>query len=475
MSQKNHSIPQPRFKLPFLGHSLYLRKNMYSSLHELSSKLGPICQLALGSNKIILVSSFELIKEVCDESRFEKHIGPFMRFLRSQLFKEGLAFFDTQDPIWGKSFRIVLPGFQQKIIQEEYFPSMLKTMEKLFNKWDNNSGSEINLSNEMGHTILDIIGLCGFSYHFNSISSGSHLIKALDEAVALLAKKAFTPKFLDKLQFQSNKEYQEKASLIFTCVDEILKARKQAKPTHTDLLHFMLNGVDKMTGEKLNDYSIKNQILSLIVASYESTLNALILSFCALLTYPAVLEKAYAEVDRVLGTDPGQPQRAQSFFKLTYIQQVINECLRYWSTLFLERSPLKDTMLGGYPVKKGECIWTLISAAHGNKRLWGDDADSFNPDRFAPELVSGRDPSAFLGFGIGQRSCIGRQFAMFEISVILGMFLQKYQIHKSPKFKIDIKKVFNIQIDKTLWVTLEKRKHEKSKNESFQISQGVVA
>jgi len=465
MSQKNPPIPQPRFKLPFIGHYLYLKKDILKGLQDLSSTLGPICQLTLGTNKIILVSSFELIKEVCDESRFEKHIGPFMKFLRDQLFREALAFFDTQDPLWGKFFRIILPGFQQKVIQEEYFPRILETMEKLFNKWDNTLESEINLNDEMSHTILDIIGLCGFNYHFNSIFAESPLMKTLDETVALLAKKAWMPEFLAKLQFQTNKECEEKVSLIFKYVDEILKERKQANPAHKDLLYYMLNTVDKVTGEKLNDNNIRNQILSLIVASHESTLNALLLSFCALLTYPTILEKAYAEVDNVLGTDPRQPQKPQCFYKLQYIQQIVYECLRCWPSSFFERSPLKDTVLGGYPIKKAECIWVLVSAAHRDKRLWGEDADSFNPDRFAPELVANRDPRAFLGFGIGQRSCIGRQFAVFEISVILGIFLQKYRMHKSPRFKINMKQNFNVIIDKTLWVTLEKRRQEKPKNE----------
>jgi len=459
MSQKNHPIPQPRFKVPFLGHALYLKRDISGSLHNLSSALGPICQLTIGTKKVILISSFELIKEVCDESRYEKHIGPFMKFLRDQLFNEGLAFFDTKDPLWGKFFRIILPGFQQNIIQEECFPRILETMEKLFNKWNNDLESEIDLNTEMGHVVLDIIGLCGFNYYFNSISTESPLMTTLAEVVALLGKKAFMPEFFAKLQFENNRKCKEKISLIFMYIDEILKERKLSKAIHKDLLHYMLNTSDKMTGEKLNDNNIRNQILSLIVASYESTLNALILSFCALLTYPAILEKAYAEVDRVLGPDLGQAQKPQCFFKLQYIQQILYECLRYWPSSFLERSPLKDTQLGGYSIKKGDCIWVLVSAAHRDKRLWGEDADSFNPDRFAPELVANRDHSAFLGFGIGQRSCIGRQFAIFEISVILGVFLQKYRLHKSQRFKINIQKTFNVEIDKTLWITLEKRKH----------------
>ena len=46
--------------------------------------------------------------------------------------------------------------------------------------------------------------------------------------------------------------------------------------------------------------------------------------------------------------------------------------------------------------------------------LWGDDAERFDPDRFAPGAREKIPVNAWKPFGNGQRACIGRPFAMGE-------------------------------------------------------------
>lgn len=59
---------------------------------------------------------------------------------------------------------------------------------------------------------------------------------------------------------------------------------------------------------------------------------------------------------------------------------------------------------------------------HRRKDLWGPDADSFRPERFANRKVGWE----FLPFNGGPRICIGQQFALTEASYVLVRLLQRF-------------------------------------------------
>ncbi len=69
----------------------------------------------------------------------------------------------------------------------------------------------------------------------------------------------------------------------------------------------MLTGVDKETGEGLSDINIRYQIITFLIAGHETTSGLLSFALYYLLNNPEVLEKAYEEVDRVLGDDLSSP------------------------------------------------------------------------------------------------------------------------------------------------------------------------
>ena len=70
--------------------------------------------------------------------------------------------------------------------------------------------------------------------------------------------------------------------------------------------------------------------------------------------------------------------------------------------------------------------------------VWGDNADEFDPDRFLPENSRGRQPHSYKPFGTGERSCIGRQFALHEAILVLARMLHRYDIAGDPDYELEI-------------------------------------
>jgi cytochrome P450/NADPH-cytochrome P450 reductase len=54
-------------------------------------------------------------------------------------------------------------------------------------------------------------------------------------------------------------------------------------------------------------------------------------------------------------------------------------------------------------------------------------------------------PNAYKPFGTGQRACIGRQFALQEAVLVLGMLLQRFEFIKDPNYQLHAKVTLTVK------------------------------
>ena len=102
---------------------------------------------------------------------------------------------------------------------------------------------------------------------------------------------------------------------------------------------------------------------------------------------------------------------------------------------------------GRYAVPAGIPITTLIPALHRSVEVWGPDAAEFNPDRMAPQSWPSLPPNAYKPFGTGQRACIGRQFALQEATLVLGMVLQRFELIDHLDYQLKTKTALTVKPD----------------------------
>jgi cytochrome P450/NADPH-cytochrome P450 reductase len=102
---------------------------------------------------------------------------------------------------------------------------------------------------------------------------------------------------------------------------------------------------------------------------------------------------------------------------------------------------------GQYKMKKSYQIVVLVSMLHRDPAVWGDQADVFDPERFSREAERARPVNAYKPFGNGQRACIGRQFALQEAALVLGMILQRFTLIDHTRYQLKIKESLTIKPD----------------------------
>src|SRR5262249_37340994 len=206
-------------------------------------------------------------------------------------------------------------------------------------------------------------------------------------------------------------------------------------------------GVDRKSGERLDDLNIRYQVITFLIAGHETTSGLLSFATYYLLQNPEVLARAYEEVDRVLGPDPEVAPTYAQVNQLTYVGQVLKESLRLWPTApVFALSPIKDTTIGEtYRLKKPYQIVVLSPMLHRDPTVWGERADVFDPDNFTREAEQRRPANAYKPFGNGQRACIGRQFALQEATLVLGMVLQRFEWIDHTNYQLKVRESLTLK------------------------------
>jgi len=444
-------IPQPPAK-PLLGNLPAMNLSTpVQGLISLAREYGPIFRLTLPGRDLVVVSGFELVDELCDEKRFDKNVWKPLRNVRT-FSGDGLFTAQTQEPNWHKAHNILLPNFSQRAMQG-YFPMMLDISTQMLEKWERlNADEEIDVPGDMTRLTLDTIGLCGFDYRFNSFyRQDMHpfvqsMVRSLGEAMQQLQRLPIQ----DKLLLHKHRQYQADIDFMNAVVDRVIQERKAGGDTgKKDLLSYMLSGVDRQSGEGLDDLNIRYQIITFLIAGHETTSGLLSFALYFLLQHPEVLARAYAEVDSVLGSDPQIAPTFAQLNRLHYVGQILKESLRLWPTAPLfSVYPYEPTTIGGnYPVDRSREWAVLIPMLHRERSVWGEDAEKFNPDHFSREAEANLPANAYKPFGNGQRACIGRQFAMQEATLVLGMLLQRFKLIDHTNYQLKVKETLTLKPD----------------------------
>ena len=443
-------IPGPKGK-PIVGNMFDVpADHQIVTLMELIREYGPMIRLRTPAGDRFAASGLAMIDDLCDDERFDKLVGDGQKAVRSFGRSAGLFTSDTDDPNWSKAHNILLPNFSQQAMRD-YVPMMNDIATQLMQKWERlNPGEPVDVTADMTRLTLDTIALCGFGYRFNSFYRDTMhpFVEAMYGVLGESSRRARELPIQTKLRRGASRKLAENYRYMESEVQQIIDERRRAGNVedHKDLLSAMLTGVDKRTGEKLSDDNIVAQCQTFLIAGHETTSGLLSFTISFLIKHPEVVARAQEEVDRVLGTDTSLLPTYQQVQGLTYVNQILSETLRLWPTVAaFTRYPYEDARVGPYLMPKGSSITGLTIMLHRDPSVWGADAEEYNPDHFRPETRSQLPPNAFKPFGSGQRACIGRQFAMQEAMLVLGMLLQRFEFVDYLNYELKVKEGLTIK------------------------------
>jgi cytochrome P450 len=204
----------------------------------------------------------------------------------------------------------------------------------------------------------------------------------------------------------------------------IVKNRRNSKDAQADMLQTLLDAKYKETGTGMTDEQIQMESMQLIVAGHETTSTALTWILYLLTQHPDCFKKVRDEIN-TLGDEGFDMNK---FHKLEYTTQVVEESLRlYPSFWMIDRVSMKDDEANGYFIPKNTMVLVFIYGVQHSAKYW-EEPEKFNPDRFSKQQAKNHLPFTHIPFGGGPRVCIGGNYAMIQMLMILTRLISKYEI-----------------------------------------------
>ena len=206
-----------------------------------------------------------------------------------------------------------------------------------------------------------------------------------------------------------------------------IKQRRNQEPGN-DLLQTLMDA-RYTDGEGMSDELVLSESMQLLVAGHETSSNALSWLLYLLSSRADCLERVREEFDSVLGEAPMSYADVPRF---EFTAQVIHEALRLYPPFWMvDRMAVADDRVADLAIPRGSTVIVYVYGAHHAPHYW-PNPESFDPGRFAKGNEKLHAPFTYLPFGAGPRGCIGGNYAMLQILMILRSLLGRYDFQLSP-------------------------------------------
>ncbi len=207
-------------------------------------------------------------------------------------------------------------------------------------------------------------------------------------------------------------------------IGEIIEARRRSGRRGEDFLQTLIESRYR-SGAALTDDEITGMLLAAMFAGHHTSSVTTAWTLLELLRNPACRRTVVEQVDEIYEASGAIGFEALQAF--TQGELAVMEALRLHAPLFLLiRVVEREFAFKRYRFPVG--TWLLLSPTV-SQRLPEvfEDADCFDPQRFAAERSQGLHPFAYIAFGGGRHKCLGNAFARLQIKAILATLLRRYE------------------------------------------------
>ena len=356
-----------------------------------------------------------------------------------QVFKKvvGDGLVTSEGETWRGQRRMMQPAFARTRL-EALDTMIVDATEAMLENWQHayEDNQPLDIAREMAALTLTVTSRALFG-----VDLGDE-VRAIGEWVNQAA-----------LQFEkpSRPQVQEAAQAIRAIVERIVRERRRNFADKGDLLSSMMLAHDGQNNLKMNDEQLADQVMTLLIAGYETTANALTWTWYLLSQNPWAWDRLREEIRQ--GLD-GRLPIAADLARLPYVRMVFEESLRlYPPAWMIGRRALGADEIGGYTVRPGTVIATCVYTLHRNPAFW-KEPDIFDPERFSDSATRNRHKYSYIPFGAGPRQCIGNNFGLLEAALAIACIANRFGLRLAEGIEVKPQPLFVLRPSRDLLMTL---------------------
>ena len=339
----------------------------------------------------------------------------------------GKGLLTTEGEAWRTQRRLIQSGFERKQL-EVLSAIMQDSLADSLRDFDSQSrGGPVDIYPLMMKITFGMVArsLFGARLKEEDIDLISEAISTVQEfMVRQTIQPYLNPWFAVSGELRKHWEMRNRA---FGILHDYIRRRRNEVPGH-DLLQILIDA-RYSDGHGMSDELVVSESMQLLVAGHETSSNALSWLLYLLSSRPDCVGKIRQEFDSVLGE---MPLSYSDVPKFEFTTQVINEALRLYPPFWMvDRMALADDRAGEIDIPRGSTVVVFIYGAHHSPQYW-EDPETFDEERFSKTRENLHTPFAHLPFGAGPRGCIGGNYAMLQILMILSILLRRYDFCLVP-------------------------------------------
>lgn len=412
-------LPQSKGQF-LLGDTVEVVRNPLHYILDRNRTMGDFYRVATVARKVVIASHPDIAKHILVD-----HNRDFKKSYDYEILKLvlGQGLLTSDGDFWLKQRRLAQPAFHRKRL-DLLFGIMLDEAHQLRDRWKGfqQAGKPFELANEMITVTVNIVARALFGTHLGeSIKAIGKNITILNTFISDRAKNPFLPPVW--VPSRQNRAYRRASKEMDEIIYGIIQDRRKNPEGRDDLLAMLMEARDEETGEGMTDLQLRDEILTLFIAGHETSAISLCWTLILLSQNPEIRSKAQQEIREVIGE---REITLEDIPKLAYIRRILDESLRLYPPAWVVgRKTLSDTDVAGFLVEKDVNIIISTYLIHRHPACW-ENPEAFDPDRFLPERSQDRHKYAYFPFGGGPRLCIGNNFALMEMTMLLAVILQSF-------------------------------------------------
>ncbi|KAJ7055685.1 cytochrome P450 [Mycena amicta] len=444
--KKVRPVPGPSGGLPFIGGYTELYPDFMGNYQRLLNKFGHIVHVSYLGKDVYLTDDPDCAGVVLSESEYySKMIGDnHPLFPLKMSIPNGLFTADSTNPVWSTSHKFMMTAMGAKAMRN-YVRIMDHTANGLVKCFDEICAKDQTVDafgwglRVAGQTIGEVAVGLDFGMVKNSESSVAKVFQLIGENLFMaqaLFRKGRVYRALPNPEYRAQKRSEgEFRVFVNSEAERTLKEHSdtpdmpyaKAALETSSLLEYMLHATDE-EGKKMDVSLVHENVMTFLGAGQVTTSSALAWLWFCLATFPFYARKLYASLIAA-GLRKDKDISADELGKLEYLDWFIKETQRLYNPAFQPtRQAQKDVIMpGGYLVPQGAQVTVALHSVMINPEHWTDPL-TFNPDRWGTEEVRKRHKNAFIPFAAGGRGCIGFNFALQEMKLVMTRVVLNFQI-----------------------------------------------
>lgn len=413
---------------PKVLRALFDRRRSIAMFEAVASRYPGVAEIHIAGRKLWLVSDAALAREVLVDHGRSVTKGEGLRVVQWVL---GNGILTNEDPVsHRRNRRLIQPAFSTSRLRA-YSEVMVAAAMRADTRWE--ADDVVDIVDEMGRVTLDVVGRTLLGDETDRDAPA--VIGALGVVVKHFGL-GFVPGAAKLMSTRLPAAVRIRAAIaaMQATVARIVSEHR-ADPERTgDMVASLLAA--REDGESLSEEQVRDETLTLMLAGFETTANALSWTWWLLDREPDAAARLRREIDAVLGDGTASYDDLPA---LPYAMAVIAETLRLRPPAWMvEREVREPISVGEFTAPIGTTMLTSPWILHHDPRSWGDDAATFRPDRWINEAgefdptAPGQPRGAYMPFGAGSRICIGESFAWAEAVLVLVTLARRWAPTTEP-------------------------------------------